>query len=291
MYCNFETMPSIYWTEAEEKGTIEKCVYDTEDALKIGRMIQKYAYVYLPFGYQRGKDYKVAYFMHGAGTDISEFLNHGEECSPMKNVLDHMIQYKDVEQMIVVFPTYYQGDYNPSNCTMEKDVFLGKYFPQELVSSLMPAVESRYCTATGRETAHRSRRGFGGFSFGGAITWEVFSQCLEQFSFFFPASGYFLDKIAERSVDLGKRVSQLAGHVENSYKEAKEFYIYAVTGEKDIAYTPMKEQIQLMKKVPEIFNEENMTFAVCENGLHNYEYAGMYLYNALRAFDWYTGGA
>lgn len=155
----------------------------------------------------------------------------------------------------------------------------------------MPAVESKYCTVAGTETDFRGRRGFGGFSFGGAITWEVFSLCLEQFSFFFPTSGYLLEKIADKSAGLGKSVSQLAKHVENSRKKATEFHIYAVTGANDIAYVPMKEQIQLMRRFPKLFNEENMTFTVCENGLHNYEYAGVYLYNALRAFERYAGGA
>ena len=141
------SMSSLYWEEADEKGTLELFAYDTGNLLKVEETVRKIVYVYLPYEYNREKTYPIVYYMHGAGVDMEEMLCHGAESSPLKNILDNLIRRGEIEPLIVVFATYYQEDYTSKNCTRENDFLLAERFPQELVHTLLPAVEKKYCPA------------------------------------------------------------------------------------------------------------------------------------------------
>ena len=279
------SMPSIYWEEAEKKGTLELFAYETDDLLKTEEKVKKTAYVYLPHGYQRETAGKIVYYMHGAGVDMEEMLCHGAESSPLKNILDNLILRGEIEPLIVVFPTYYQENYTPDNCTREKDFFLAEKFPKELIHTLLPAVEGKYLPALSCEREkQREKRAFGGFSFGGGIAWEVWKHCVDYFAFFFPNSGYYLKKIKDNAANMQALANETADFLRASRIDKRKFRIHAMTGSRDIAYEPMKAQIEAMREHKDLFDQENLQFFVLQDGLHDSICAGIYFYHALKYF-------
>ena len=67
--------------------------------------------------------------------------------------------------------------------------------------------------------------------------------------------------------------------------EKHDFYIHALTGDKDIAYPNLSAQIEAMRAYPDVFRfGENIRWSVMENGWHDYPYIRWYMGHALPAF-------
>src|SRR5690606_23172539 len=87
------------------RGTIEKITYMTTN--RDGEPRDKYANVYLPYGYDvadKEKKYNILYVMHGGGGNSDAWL----DCCKVKNMLDYSIDIGTLQPLIVVFPSYYK---------------------------------------------------------------------------------------------------------------------------------------------------------------------------------------
>ena len=286
-------IPPSYMEECLHSGKLERLNYETEDYFHKGRRIEKHAWVYVPYGYEKGEMYPSVYFMHGAATDLDSFLWPAGQHFLFFHILNHMIENGDIPPLIMIFPTYYQGEYGPSNCTKETDLALAACFPDELRYELIPEVEKAYMDVAAdyslRNRTERKRRIFTGFSMGGVIAWNVFCDGLDLFSSFGMLSGDCWkkewmggSKYPEETADILERA------VKNRNYHADDFSVFAYTGEKDPAYTGMSRQIEQLYQRKDLFSRENLSFHVMENGLHHYDYGFLYLYHCLK--EWKERG-
>lgn len=177
-------IPDAYTAVSAQPGEIVRFDYQTAEEAK-------YAYVYLPYGYDESQPYDILYVMHGGGGS-QESLFGGVQGNNIKNAIDHLIENGEMKPMILVTPTFYTARHNNKGVSGSWDAVME--FPTELVDYLMPAVESAYSTYA--ETADdagfaasRDHRAFSGFSMGSVTTWAVFEQCLGYFHDFIPISG------------------------------------------------------------------------------------------------------
>ncbi len=277
-------VPDGYEDPADRQGTIEKLAYTTFESMSYeerSQELEKTAYVYLPYGYSDEEQYNVFYLMHGGWSNETTMLGTDEEPSELKNVIDHAVQDGRMKPMIIVCPTYNNtSPDDSSNYSLALE--LTDNYHNELVNDLIPAVEGRYSTFaedTSPEalSASRDHRGFGGFSMGSVATWHTFEYCLDYFRYFMPMSGSLTTD--------GNYMDQI---VTGSGYGPDDFFIYAMSGTDDFAYSSFARQIQAMLEVPDgsfaeadSEDEGNLAFRVQEGGTHSGEYASQYIYNGL----------
>ena len=273
------------------RGTIEKVTYTTTN--KDGELRDKYALVYLPLGYDaadKTKKYNILYLMHGGGGNPDAWL----DCCKIKNMLDHTIYTKEIDPLIVVFPTFYKekvARIGQPDRDLEK--FNTKFFQKELAAELIPAIEGRYNTFAQDITAEglkesRKHRAFGGFSMGGCTTWFALMENLDVIGNFLPLSG---DCWEVEPLGGGSRTEETAqvicdAIVRTGYSQ-KDYKVYAATGTEDLANTALTPLIEELKKHAEVFtfSEDfslgNLHFFVAQGQRHEYEAVFQYVYNYL----------
>ncbi len=277
-------IPEEYKTPAEHQGRVEPLAYS------VGKKTKK-ALVYVPYGYSEEQQYNILYLLHGAWGNEKSFWGSDPEGSLLKNTLDHLIENEEMQPILVVTPTYYtKKNILPIFDRSEKDV---KAFPQELVSNLMPVVETAYSTyaSTVDEAgfeASREHRAFGGFSMGSVTTWYVFENNLAFFRNFIPCSGdsWTIEKFGGQSKP-EETARALADSVTRQGYTSEDFFIYAATGTKDMAEPQMSAQIEAMKNM-DVFQllgtdrpEGNTVYCLKEGAIHYYTPVIMYLFNIL----------
>lgn len=286
-----EIVPDEYKASARKQGRIEKFGYTTYESFsyqkKITRM-KKTAYIYLPAGYDEGQQYNIFYLMHGGWSNEATWLGTPDKPSEFKNILDHAIADGKIDPLIIVCPTY-NNTSGEDSADYSLALKLTDQYHQELSGDLIPAVESQYSTFAQDTTEEglknsRDHRGFGGFSMGSVATWHTFQYCLDYFRYFMPASG-----------SLSTDGEYMADMVRDSGHTAEDFFIYAMSGTDDFAYSAFKSQLEAMAAVPDktfvmADNEQegNLAFREQEGGVHNGDYASQYAYNGLMWF--WNGG-
>ncbi len=285
-----DPVPDGYLTEIKEKGTVTTVEYEGTQAN--GAKVKKRAYVYLPYGYDAKKQYDIVYFLHGGEGDTLAYLGTDSRPGQVKIMLDHMILKGDIKPMIAVAPTYYtsKSDGADMGNAISK---IQNFTKKELVNDLIPAVEGKYSTyakttdLSGLKES-RDHRGYAGFSMGSLSAWYTFLNSSDYFHFIMPMSG---DCWVNGSSNANKAAEQLEAYCKEKEYRQDDFFIYAVTGSKDIAYSAMKAQIDAMKtKSPSfVFTEQgagtgNISFKVEPNAEHSFVYLPIYLYNGLRAY-------
>lgn len=189
------SLPEGFTAKNDRHGTIETLGYEclhytdsTEFGLEIqarheslgyelGRRespIQKRLNVYLPYGYKPGKEYPVAYLLHGITQDENAYTSSAETV----NILDNIIAAGLAEPFLAIFPN---GNSSSSFLNTDFSNQAGYYFfANELVKDIIPSVEARYSVARDRES-----RSICGFSMGGMQTINIgLCQCLAHFSRF-----------------------------------------------------------------------------------------------------------
>lgn len=278
-------IPENYKTPAEHAGKLIRLDYETYESMSYDsrtKKLTKTACVYLPYGYTEEKKYNVFYQMHGGWSN--ETTTMGTENSPtvLRNAIDHAIEDGIMQPLILVMPTYNNesrsdsGDYSLA-------LTLTRNYHNELINDLIPAVESKYSTYAADTTkegirASRDHRAFGGFSMGSVATWRTFEYCLDYFRYFLPMSGslttdgQYMDDIVKRS-----------GH------EWNDFFIYAVSGTDDFAYSAFRSQIEAMRtqdsfRYADNEAEGNLTLRVREGYSHDGVASAEYTYNGLLWF-------
>lgn len=284
-------LPSGYRQAATQQGRVVRLDYQTT-SYATGQPMQKYALVYLPYGYDEGTTsrYNVLYIMHGGGGSQATYLGGVGQNSQFKNILDNMIEHGDCQPCIVVAPTFYlSGDGDTSVAGSGVAV---EQFPTELADDLIPAVEGTfrtYATVGSRADLRRSRnhRAFGGFSMGSVCTWWTFTKALDLFRYYIPTSGdcWALGTQAGRSNPMGT-AEYLAAAVTEQHYTSRDFFIHVMTGSDDIAEPMLTPQTEAMKQLPQFSfgtdkRQHNFYYAVLPGATHTSSYAFQYAYNAL----------
>lgn len=283
-------VPETYLKPATNHGTVVKIDYKTDSGNRSNEKISKYAYVYLPYGYDKSKKYDIIYCLHGGGGEIEVYFGTDEQPADIRLTLDSMIANGDIPPVIAVSPTYYSNrqDHDFSMAVSEIEHFC----KNELIYDLIPAVEGAYSTyakTVDKEglRASRNHRAYTGYSMGSLSTWYTFINCLDYFRYFMPMSG-------DCWIDGVSNAQAAANLLENTFKNSgyhkEDFFIYAVTGDKDIAYERMRAQIEAMKScdsfqfVTEDCPKGNICFQTEPDATHDYIYMPLYFYNALPIF-------
>ncbi len=288
------TVPNEYYSAAKQQGTLESFVYDTKDYIGDGKTIQSQATVYLPYGYDQNDEetrYNILYLQHGAyGNERTWMYEYGDK---FKNMIDNMIENKQIPPLILVMP------YLPSGNEWYHDTTL-IFYSDELKNDLMPAVESFYHTFAENTTDEgfeesRSHRAFGGFSAGGTTTWRVFLEGLDRFEYFMPMSGG-LTLGGDGTSDVSD-TTLIADTAKDSGYDKREYYVFAATGTKDVAYQGLTAQMEYMKTLTDAFDytetgfaDGNLMYYTVEGNRHDYQYTYEYVFNGLQClFSGYEG--
>lgn len=281
-------VPVVYENEAEHRGDVVRINYSTRDyAEGTGTARANTAYVYLPYGYEEDTQthYNVLYFVHGHyGTASTTFeAENGLLCK----LLDHMTENGDMAPTIVVSPSYNYG--SPTANYADADPYC-EALPTELVTDLIPIIESRYRTyASSTDAAEleasREHRAIGGFSMGAVTTWYALEHTLAYFKYFMPISAdcWSLGRFAGMNRP-NATAEYLAGIVSNSPYSGTGFYIWSASGTSDSAYCETLVQVEAMARLTDVFPLSNLTFHEKDGARHEFRPLAEYLYNALPFF-------
>ncbi len=273
---NFNYDPALAFKAAPDKYVNETCP-------QAGRIIKenytgingnKSMNVYLPYGYDENKKYNVFYLMHGGGENENTIFSNDVK---LHNILDHMIMNGELEPLIVVTPTF-NGCPAPDNNMGAGTVW------NEMRQSVIPYIESKYSTYAENTTesglkASRYHRAYGGFSMGGGSTWNMFINCLDICAYYMPLSGHCWGGL-----------TGLQNAIDKFGFKQNEYFIFAATGSKDLAYNNMKGLIEpLMKDTKRFtttsdFSKGNFYFLVADGRDHWWGHVRHYVYDALPYF-------
>ncbi len=268
-----EAIPSEYTAmRSSECGTVEKISYATYDYYEDGSEIEKYAYVYLPYGYDEEKSYNVLYLMHGIGGDEKEWGMTGST-SIIKNIMDNLIYNGDIEPFIVVTPNGRSGaDFANTN----GDYYSFYEFGKELRNDLIPYIESHYATY-GRSdaddydmAADREHRAMAGLSMGGMQTINIgMCECLDIISYFGAFSAAPTSYIG----------TDIVNRIDTQFPDEEIRYFYNICGTQDnIAYQSASAAAKDLPQLSERFqNGENYVWQELKGG-HDFGiwYLGFY---------------
>lgn len=247
-----------------QPGTIVRFDYTTD---VYGKVMNQWANVYLPYGYDENKQYNIIYFTHGTNETQDSFI--GDET--VKNAIDNMIEVGICEPFIMVCPTYYY-DYE----TRATD---HKTFVTEVREDLMPAVEAAFSTYA--ETADdagfiasRDHRAFAGYSQGSSVCWTISYEMYDRAKWFLPMAVGGVGN-AEKAKAAMANFPEYADDV---------FYYMSCGGPRDLAYEGMTALTQAML-ADEFWSfgtdpEVNNFYYLQSNEIHQTLKGRFFLYNA-----------
>ena len=216
---------SDYLSPCSQAGKITKETYN-------GIRGTKSLNVYTPYGYDPSKKYNVFYLMHGGGENENTIFSNDVK---LNHVLDHMIMNGELDPLIVVTPTFNGTGSEAGN------------FYEELRKSVIPFVEGKYSTYAESTSeadikASRMHRAYGGFSMGGLSTWCVADHDMDIVGYFMPLSG-----------NNWEGMNKLTGEIDSLGFSQRDYFIFAATGDQDIAYNNMKPEMEDLKKRTKYF--------------------------------------
>ena len=291
-----QNVPTGYMNPAKKQGKVVRFDYITNTYDYQDRVMKKYAYVYIPYGYETSTErYDVVYTMHGHTGDVTSFPGELDDLTDIKNVIDHLIDNKEMKPMLMVFASYYHD--NVDMDTDDYDASLTETFGKELQNDLIPQFEHAYRTyasSTSEEDliASRDHRIFLGFSMGAVTTWYRMMDSMRYFRYYVPFSGSLYwgnhTMVNEYGRDNPNWTAQLLENaiIAQGYT-AEDFYVLALTGTKDFAYRTVNMQIEDMKQHLDMFYYDsdkvngNFTLLLGENEEHDYHAKRLYIFNSL----------
>ena len=235
----------------------------------------------MPYSYDENEQYDIMYLSHGGWANENTIMGTDADPHSFKHVVDHAIEDGKMRPILIVLPTYNNtspqdsGDYSLA-------LRLTNNFHNELLNGLMPAAEGKYSTYAENTTpeglaASRNHRGFGGFSMGSVNTWRAFQYCLDYFRYFMPMSGSGYD---------GESAAEF---VRQSGRGPEDFFIFAMSGTADFAYSAFKGQIDSMARTDMFTMADseaagNLAFREREGYEHDGRASNEYTYNGLLFF-------
>ena len=301
----FTKLPDAYNTfDTQHKGSNIFIEYTT-DVYGDGVTYNKFARVYLPYGYDpddKDTKYNVLYLQHGNNCTPSSLFDLKLPTADFKTLLDNMFdpEHGVMDPFIIVCPTYY-FDIEKDAISAADDAPAGDgrfeeipaMYHREVVEDLIPAVESQlnvYCSDFSEEgiKATRDHRAWGGFSRGSMCTWYLFHHDLEYFTYWMPTSANCLEEgVALGSEHTGQWTDEKAfAYVSEPIKAHPEldFFIIAQSGDETDA-TAMRTQMKYFIDQTDVFSygldrEENNIYYTCSDFKHMEHYFPYYIYTA-----------
>lgn len=274
-------MPEDMMRETDHRGEVRRFSYDTQTYdEKESRPLRKGAWVYLPHGYDEGRQYDILYLLHGGGVNEDWWFKTFPDTVFM---LDNMVERQICPPCIIVTPTYYRREEEDRDAE-----YITEHFCHELRRDLIPAVESAFSTFAGRNVSEdnlvrtRSHRAFAGLSLGSMTTYRAaLYNNYDLFSWYGPFSGCCGPK-GDRDAEVERIVSTLA---EGEHRGLKLDYLFCCNGDRDIAY---EEHREIMDKAlplcPQLIPGENYDFYTIPGGVHDMKAWQLDLYHALQVF-------
>lgn len=266
----------------------------------LDRTTPRRALVYLPRGYGENPErkYPVLFLMHGGGGDEEEFFGGLEGRTPLKTMLDRMIDEGAVRPPIVVTPTFNRPAFKrpafirPAGEGVDPDAArvhagdaaaLTAVFWRELEESLIPAVDAAF-----RTEGSRDFRAFGGFSMGAEATWSVLCRGGTCVRYYLPMSGDFWAVSVKGGKDhTAETCDRLIEGIRARGLEPEDYRVFAVTGEQDIACEAMRPMVEeLLRRAPWFRSADEgggLTWCLSP-GWHAYEWCWDYIAMALPEF-------
>ncbi|MCR5093875.1 MAG: esterase family protein [Lachnospiraceae bacterium] len=133
--------------------------------------------ILLPADYSEDGKYPVLYLLHGIFGD--EYSFSGDANNRIKEIVGNMAADGLIEEMIVVCPNMYASSDPDQKPAFDVEACLPyDNFINDLVTDLMPCIESTYSVRTGRENTYLA-----GFSMGGRETIYITLQRPELFGY------------------------------------------------------------------------------------------------------------
>ena len=302
----FEKLPDAYNTyDTEYKGSQIYIDYTT-DVYEDGVTYDKFARVYLPYGYDpedTETKYNVIYLQHGNSNTPSTFFDIVIPKANFVNLMDNLFdpEHGLMDPCIVVCPTYYLDIEKETVGVLDDQAIAGdgRYaglpgnYYKEVIEDLIPAVESQlnvYCEDFSPEgiAATRDHRAWAGFSRGSVCTWYMFHNAFEYFRYWMPTSAQCMPD----NVVLGDPNAQ-EWNDEAAYQYLKEtidanpelpFFIIAQSGGPEDAAS-MRVQMKYLIGKTDTFSygmnpEENNFYYTCSDFTHDQLLMPYYFYTA-----------
>ena len=134
-------IPSDYYSEADEQGTLVELDYDTCESFSYEEETQplrKRAIVYLPYGYSEEESYNIVYMMHGGWSNETTTLGTPSAPSSFKNVIDNAVQNGAFAPLIIVCQTYNNTNENGQDSdNYSLALQLTRNYHNELINDLL----------------------------------------------------------------------------------------------------------------------------------------------------------
>lgn len=170
---------------ASHSGSVQHVNYTSPGSTHPAPNVHDFV-LYLPAGYDSkntSNGYPILYLSHGGGGNASDWQN----LARVSNILDNLILAGHIEPTVVVMPNFYSLD-NSSSTIVVGGAPVAAPTPQDVRANyaryLFPYVEANY--AVSRDPA---RRAFAGLSLGSLLTYEMYVNATEYFSYFGLFSG------------------------------------------------------------------------------------------------------
>lgn len=178
----FSNLPSGFMSKNEENsGTIEEFYYDSTEVSE-GETVERHARVALPKDYSTSKKYPVIYMQHGIFGN--EYSLTGDNT---QYVAWNAMANGDMKDAIVVFANVCANKEGKGTGFSLEHYKAYDNFINDLTKCLMPAINKKYSTLTGRENTAVC-----GFSMGGRVSLQIGFQRPDLFGYigaFCPAPG------------------------------------------------------------------------------------------------------
>ena len=230
-----DQVPAAYTKQANQRGTIEKFVYEAHDWMGDNAPYEKTAFVYLPCGYDESQTYDLLILCHGIGGSEYEWGMINED-SKVKRIMDNMIENGEIRPFIVVTPNGRAGK--------AQDQTSFYRFDQELRNDLLPALAAKYAV----DITDRNRCAMAGLSMGGMQTINLgVGKCLDLFSAF----GAF-------SACPTTNPASITAAALNAHPDLPVRVFYSICGTGDnIAYASATAAVDALEPMTEQLNEKN----------------------------------
>jgi enterochelin esterase-like enzyme len=151
-----------------ERGRVEKVEYESKT---VGA--RRKLNVYTPPGYSKDQRYPVLYLLHGIGGDENEWTKGGEA----EVILDNLHAERKVLPMIVVMPNGRAAKDDRPGGDFRRQMPAFAAFEQDLLSDIIPFVESHFAAKPNRES-----RALAGLSMGGGQSLNIGLKHLDTFA-------------------------------------------------------------------------------------------------------------
>lgn len=171
------------------RGSVQAVNYTSPGSTHPAPDVHDYV-VYLPPGYTNasGQEYPILYISHGGGGNAYEWVNLGQ----VNNILDRLIGEGLMEPTVVVMPSFYSlnSTWGPAlvygSSATSPGLSTLDLVRENWMEYLFPHVEANFAVSQ-----NASRRAFCGMSKGASVSYEMFINATDYFSYFGQFSGAF----------------------------------------------------------------------------------------------------